>query len=371
MQAAVRILLLLAALPFGLFATSEVVIRSGPAYDGIIRPEEDCNFKDKTIAAIRIEKAILNDDGKEIGRAVVRSCSKTKSIEEYWVYTLDEHGKVQDKRKDSTRQDDRGRIVETTTHTWDDGQESIERYQMTYDSEDRLLEERMTANDGETRTSRHTYDDRGDTVVTNIGENGTVESITKFRYDDQHHLLARTSDKGPETHCKYDLQRRLVEETSGVGESRSTYLYTYDEQGRPLSKRLLVGSSQQSTWVNGFSYWPNGLIKEEWLFRPPPSQPGLDPPGLTFQSYAYDEHDHLTQEWVYRQTREDSAKKFLIPVDNRLETFGASNGLPLFTYTYDSHGNWIKAVETQVSEADEPASEREVTAITYRQIEYR
>lgn len=58
-------------------------------------------------------------------------------------------------------------------------------------------------------------------------------------------------------------------------------------------------------------------------------------------------------------------------VDGRLETFGTSNCLRSFAYTYDSHGNWIKAVETQLSDPDEPASEREVIAITYRVIGYR
>jgi YD repeat-containing protein len=372
MQAAVKVLLLLSALPFGLFATSSVVIRSGPPYAGIIHPEEDCNFKNKMIAAIRIEKAILNEDGKEIGRAVVGSCSKTGSTEEYWFYTLDERGKVTDTRQDSTRQDNRGRIVEIITRTWDDGRESVERYHTTYDSDGRLLEGRRIESDGETHTSRYTYEDGGNMVVsTEFNKDGKVESVSTSRYNDQHHLLAETRDKGTETRYKYDVRGRLVEEVWRVGGSRSTYLYTYDEQGRPLSKRLLVGPSQQNAWVGGFSYWSNGLIKDEWLFRSPASQSSFDPPGLTLESYAYDEHDRLTQEWVYRQTREGLPQRFLVPVDGRLEIFGSSNGLRSFAYTYDSHGNWIKAVETQLSDPDEPASEREVAAITYRQIGYR
>jgi hypothetical protein len=35
------------------------------------------------------------------------------------------------------------------------------------------------------------------------------------------------------------------------------------------------------------------------------------------------------------------------------------------------HGNWVKAVETRLSSPDEPPSQREVTSILYRQIEYR
>lgn len=372
MQAPVRFLLLFAAWRLSLFVTSAVVIRSGPAYEGIVEPQNDCGFRDKAISAIRIDQAILNEDGQEIGRATICACSKTKSAEEYWSYTLDEGGLVQDKRKDIVRFDDRGHIIEIATHTWDDNQEVIHRAQMTYDAEGRLSEDRTLESDGETQISRHTYDEWGNLITSaETDRNGNPLFVIAFRYDDQHHVLAKMKDGKPESYSRYDLQGRLIEEVSGTGENKITYLYTYDGQGRPLSKRLLAGPSQQLQWVNGFSYWPNGLIKEDWLFRPATAYPSWESPGLRLESYAYDENDHVTQEWTYSQGGKGARKNFVIPVNGRLETFGASNGLPSFAYTYDSHGNWNKAVETMLSDSSEPASKREIQSIFYRQIDYR
>jgi YD repeat-containing protein len=372
MQAAVRLLLLLAVLPISLFATSSVDIRIGPAYDGLVHPSVDCILKDKTVKAIRIETAIFNDDGQEIRRATLRTCSKTDSAEEFWIYSLDEDGSVRKREKDTTRFDDHDRVIEQIFHTWTEKSEvemkgeQVLRHQITYDAAGKPLDFRMIDSDGSAHTSRSTFDDRGDEVaVTGIDSDGEIEFVTQYQFDDQHHRISESTDRGPVDHrYKYDPQGRLIEEITGEGESRNTVLYTYDEGGRQLSKSTFVGLSPRMQWRHGFSYWPNGYIKEEW---------SLDSQGTAarFESYAYDEHDHMTQNWVYNPGKNGEVLKFLVTVDGHLQSFGGSNGLPIITYAYDSHSSWVEAVETKLSDYNEPASEREVTAIFYRQIEYR
>jgi YD repeat-containing protein len=373
MQAGVKSLFFIAVLPVALLATSAVTLRFGPAHRAVIRPEEDCHFEDKTVQAIRIERAILDDDGKETGRAVVGSCSKTKLTEDYWTYTLDERGKVQSKQNTTVRFDDRGQFIEQANRTWgDDGQEDLMQFQTTYDPQGRPSVER-TIDDSGAHAVRYTYNDVGDQVtVTRFDQDGKVESVDTLRYDDEHHLIEKIPQDGVATSYRYDAQGQLSEEIfhSGGGEQNAV-VYAYDAQGRQLSKRSLAGPARAVVTINGFSYWPNGLIKGEWLLRPTTAPPSYDPPGLTFEHWAYDEHNHLAEEWAYSQTRDELPKRFVVLVDDQLETFGTSNGLRSYAYTYDSHGNWVKAVETQLSDNDDPGSGREVTAITYRQIAYR
>jgi hypothetical protein len=366
MQAAVRPLLLLALLPIGLFATSSVDIRIGPAYNGLVHPGVDCILKDKTIKAIRIETAIFNNDWQEIRRATIRTCSKTESAEELWIYSLDDDGSVRKREKDTTRFDNHGRTIEQVFHTWTEKNEEVVRHQITYDAAGKPLEFRMIDDDGSAHAFRSTFDERGDEVmVTSIDSDGEIDSVWQYQFDDQHHRISESMNHGPVDHrYKHDPQGRLIEEIVGEGESRNTFLYMYDEGGRQLSKSTLVGSSPRSQRRDEFSYWPNGYIKEEW---------SLDSQGTAarFESYAYDEHDHMTQNWVYNCGKNGEPLKFIVTVDGHLQTFGASNGLPIITYIYDSHGSWVKAVETKLSDYNEPTSEREVTAIFYRQIDYR
>jgi hypothetical protein len=156
----------------------------------------------------------------------------------------------------------------------------------------------------------------------------------------------------------------LIERISGQGETRTVLRYAYDEEGRPISYRQTYGSSPERTWTSGYSYWPSGLIKEEWQ---------LDEHGLPtkYSWYDYDEHKHYTQEWTYTPALKDRPENFVHLVDGHLRAFGETNGLPVITYTYDAHGNWVKATETRRSSPADPGSEREVTSIIYRQIEYR
>lgn len=359
-------------LPISLFGSS-VDLRIGPAYDGLVDPSVDCTLKDKTIKAIRIETAIFDDDGKEIRRALLGTCSKTEFAEENWIYSLDDDGRVRKREKDTTQIDDNGRIIEAARHTWTeqskeetDGEEFV-RYQNTYDPAGRPLDFRIIDTDGSAHTWRNTLDDRGDAVVvTSIDSDGEIESVDRYQFDDQHHPISESTNNGPVDHrYRYDPRGRLMEEITGDGENRNTVLYTYDEAGRQLSKSTFAGPSpRRPSWQDGFSYWPNGYIKEEWRLN-------WQGAATSFESYAYDGHDHLTQNWVYNPGRNDQPQKFLAIVDGHIQTFGGSNGLLLITYTYDSHGNWVKAVESKLSVASEPASKRGVTAILYQQIEYR
>jgi hypothetical protein len=50
--------------------------------------------------------------------------------------------------------------------------------------------------------------------------------------------------------------------------------------------------------------------------------------------------------------------------------FDGTNGLRSISYTYDSHGNWIKAVETGLSSDRDSHSGRIIHAVTYRAIHY-
>lgn len=97
-----------------LFATSTVEIRQ----EGLTRPDEDCLSNNETVRAVRIETAIFDDDGQEIRRAPIRTCLKSKSTKEEWVFTLDEDGRVLKREKDVTRLDDHGRDIEYAVYTW-------------------------------------------------------------------------------------------------------------------------------------------------------------------------------------------------------------------------------------------------------------
>jgi YD repeat-containing protein len=284
------------------------------------------------------------------------------------VFTLDEDGSVLKREKDVTRLDDHRREIEYLVYTWADRKMFTARYETTYDSQGRILQTRTVDEEGLANIVRYSLDERGDPVVaTHIDSDGEIDYVTRSRYDGEHHLLSeRTGGNGPgdTTYLKYDDRGRLIERISGQGEARTVLRYTYDEEGRPISYLHVIGSSPERTWTGGYSYWPSGLIKEAWT---------LDEHGVPtkYSSYAYDERKHHRQEWVYTRAVNDRPENFVVLVDGHLTAFGETNGLPLITYTYDAHGNWVKAIETRLSSPSDPSSEREVTSITYRQIEYR
>lgn len=86
--------------------------------------------------------------------------------------------------------------------------------------------------------------------------------------------------------------------------------------------------------------------------------------------YEYDKRGHHTKEWVYELRPESTGHgRFKVDVDGREFMFDRTNGLPSTVYTYDSHGNWVKAVVTRISE-DGTESSRRVTERTYRKVEY-
>lgn len=245
---------------------------------------------------------------------------------------------------------------------------STTRYETTYDSQGRVLQIRTIDEEGLANTVQYGLDERGDPVVTTtLNSDGSIDYVTRSRYDDEHHLLCESTDfhgQGDTTCFKYDDRGRLIERSSGQGETKTVLRYVYDEEGRPISYRQNYGPSPERTWTGGYSYWPSGLIKEEWQ---------LDEQGLPtkYSSYAYDEHKHYTQEWIYTRDLKDEPENFVVLVDGHLRGFRNSNGLPTIAYTYDAHGNWVKAIETRLSSPADPGSEREVTSIIYRQIEYR
>jgi len=51
--------------------------------------------------------------------------------------------------------------------------------------------------------------------------------------------------------------------------------------------------------------------------------------------------------------------------------FDRTNGLRSTSYTYDSRGNWIKAVVTRLSSDRDLNSNRIIDSVTYRIIKYR
>lgn len=365
-EAAVKLLSAAALSQIGcicLFATSAVEIR----HEGLTRPEEDCLSEDETVRVVRIEAAVFGDDGQEIRRAPIRTCLKSKSNKEEWVFTLDEDGSVLKRERNVTRLGDHGRVIEYAVYTWADGKMSSTRYETTYDSQGRVLQTQTVDEEGSADTLQYVLDERGDPVVTtNIDSEGEINYVTRSRYDDKHHLLFERTDGegGDTTSFKYDDRGRLIERISGRSETRTVFRYEYDEEGRPISYRQIYGSSPERTWTGGYSYWPGGLIKEEWQLH----QQGLP---TKYSSYAYDDYKHYRQEWIYTRALKDEPENFVLIVDGHVRTFGQSNGLPVITYTYDAHGNWVKAIETRLSSPAHPGSEREVTSIIYRQIEYR
>ena len=139
-----------------------VTIRPGRAYDGLTPPIQDCFSKDKTIKAVRIETAICDDEGQEIRRAAVRTCSKTDKDEQVWVYNLDDDGVVLSKEQQVTCFDEHGRQSEHVVRTWAEGSLSAARYQSRYDAESRLVEIRNIDEDGTTNTVEYALDNRGD-----------------------------------------------------------------------------------------------------------------------------------------------------------------------------------------------------------------
>jgi hypothetical protein len=176
----------------------------------------------------------------------------------------------------------------------------------------------------------------------------------------------------------YNDQGQLLEEIFNWQNSPARYVYEYNKSGRPRSIETITGSIPASTEdVYGrcgdcgvfpgkttYRYNDDGLLTEERVI-----QPGNQL--IRLSEYAYDGHRHHTREWIYSADPSGkSARDVRLHIDGEDLLFDATNGLRSISYTYDSHGNWIKATETRLSSDRDLNSKRIVDSITSRAIEY-
>lgn len=138
----------------------------------------------------------------------------------------------------------------------------------TYDDRGNLTQKLARGEDGNREPvsdAWHLYYTNG--VLTSEVEQTDVGATTNI-YDRQGRLLCATGPYNVQT-CTYDDKGNLVSEVwrdhSG---GESTYVYTYDEEGRKLTQRHIWDGEEQENHIT-YTYHPNGNLQceEEYYFE--------------------------------------------------------------------------------------------------------
>ena len=370
------------ALPV-LLTGQQIRLTTGP-WGGLAENEQDCSVQGR-VQSIRITRSEIEDDGHQGARQATAKCifDRKGRIFDYWQYS--DYGNGKHTQRTLSLFDSRNRPVEVDDFDMNKDPKRPQRLLVKWDAKDRELETRSIDSDGSVNYWVSVeYDSQKDTVkqTHHDGSTGKIRSTTIRQYDTSHHLIhEEIRNINPDTESKETFRNndagQRIEAFYGEGES-ARYIYAYDEHGR-LSSETVTGPIPTRTGnAHGFCgdcgaflgkttyrYDDNGLITEERTI-----QPGNILVGLS--RYAYDGHGNHTRLWVYRANPSDKRpSKFRAQVDGEDLLFNWTNGLRSISYTYDSHGNWIKAVETQLSSNIDADSGRVISSITYRSIRYR
>lgn len=277
-----------------------------------------------------------------------------------------------------------------------------------YDSQDREIELDMFGDEDRNNPTRHiTKWDRsgrmietqdfdsggpvGDRTIYHYSSNGDI--IKESSYDDaghltseitrafdSHHHLISAESLGAELAAvskqiySYNTRGQKTEEVFLSDTNAERHVFTYRQDGRLSSAETIVQNPPPGASAYGlcsdcgpypgktlFYYNRKGLLEEEQTIQPPDRI-------VKLSRYRYDTHGRRTQEWVYEAHASSKTPPIAtLKVNGRSVSFTRTNGLPTAVYTYDAHGNWIKAVITESSSA---SSRSESPEILRRKIVY-
>jgi hypothetical protein len=264
----------------------------------------------------------------------------------------------------------------------------LHRHTYKFDSQGRCSEEQDVDSDGESdgRTT-YEYESQKDSIrETTYTSEGRVFSIQDRKYSPDHRLLFEkgSENRSDQDSLDYQWSRAYRYDAQGNQTDMFSYqqsaleahwIWTYDERRRLTSSQLIVADPAKDQHAYGFcgdcglssgrticNYDSNDRITEERVFQP-------DDKLVRLNSYKYDDHGNRTREWVYEFGPSGvNQQKTTLKLDGTEYVATWSNGLPTSTFSYDSHGNWIKKVSSSRTAA--PDAKAQITSITYRVIEY-
>ena len=368
-----------------LVSAQQILLATGPTA-GLADNQSDCSFQG-SVRSIRIEHSEIEEDGHEGQRELTAKFifDRNGREREYWrFYDQGQYGKV------ITRYvflyDPQGRVIETDTFDMKEDARRPQRLLTKYDSEGREWETRSLDTDGsiDNRTVRE-YDARGDAVKeTAYGFEGKISSVEIRQYDTAHHVIRQEiRNMIPESVStkifRYNEKGQRLETFLDWEDGPAHYVYEYDEHGR-LSSVETISGPIPAHMGNGYGFCDDcgvfpgkttfrhdnrGLLTEERVIQPGNKL-------IRLSEYAYDARGHHVREWVYSTNPSGGhPSEIKLRVGDEDLLFDRTNGLRSTSYTYDSRGNWIKAVVTRLSSDRDLNSNRIIDSVTYRIIKYR
>ena len=325
-----------------------------------------------------VERSLFDRGGRVLEYAHLFRASPTRTAYQVFRYIYDSKSRIHEEDMF-----DASSLQKSAKHA------NLQRHIYKYDSQGRCIEEHNIDSDGESSGSTtYTYDNQGDSIrETDYSSAGKVESIEDREYAPDHRLLfekTRENRSGQGSSFDYQWSREhrydaqgnhtnMLSYQQGVLEAR--WVWTYDERRRLISSQVIVSDPAKDQHTYGFcgdcglsagrtiyTYDSNGRITEERVLQPGDKLVGLE-------RYSYDAHGNRTREWVYQFGSTDaSQQKTAVKLDGAEQLATWTNGLPTNTFSYDSHGNWIKKIT--ITQTGATAAEARITSLTYRQIEY-
>jgi len=264
----------------------------------------------------------------------------------------------------------------------------LQHHTYKFDSKGRCIEEQTIDNQGKSYGSTiYEYDSQGNpTRETGYSSAGQIKSVEERKYGPDHRLLIENTRENRSSQGslfdyrwsrehRYDAQGNQTDMFSyqqGVPEAH--WVWTYGERRRLTSSQVIVSDPAKDQHLYGFcgdcglssgkgtyKYDNSDRIIEERAFQPGDELVRLN-------RYSYDDHGNRTREWVYKfGPPQASRQKTIEKLDGIEQAPTWNNGLPTNTFSYDSHGNWIKKVSTR--ETGSLDAKAPITSIAYRVIE--
>ena len=354
-------------------ASGDTVVIPPP---GLEPNPSDCSFTGQ-VKAVRIETARVNPDGSEGARTLSRRCSFDRQAHSLKVWSYP------DEQLFTSIYDAQGHNIESDIANLSHPRHTY-RHVVTFDAHGRAIESKSFEPDGTLNYHTvYTFDARGDLIKeTSYDDSGHPANTTVSVYDSGHHLLSakfsgRNGGVFSADFFRYDQAGRVIERTIRSPAGTTLYRFSYEQQGRVQSVETIPQNPAPPESANLYGicgdcgpfpgrtithYDDRGRILEIQVIQPPDKL-------IQLSRYAYDAQGHHTEDWTYYQNpSQDHPLAITLQLDGKNVSFDRSNGLPSTTYTYDSHGNWIKAVVTTISSAEPNA--RRISAVTHRSLKY-
>ena len=345
----------------------------------------DCAFVG-LVKSIRVERIAFAEDKQERGREPTAFCTFTRNgseLDATYVSDKDESGR----RAQHFRNfyDPQGRQREVDVFDDEDSTHPNRHVLSKRDANGRVTEMEDFGSDG-TLDQRTVYQfSRGGDNVKEVsyGDKGQVEWTITRQFDSRHHVLRAESrdistGRATETSDFYNSRGQKVKEFLRSGNNSVLYVFEYDGDGRLSAKETIVENPQEAEMPNMYGLCSDcGEFSGKTIYR-------YDRKGFLIEAqaiqlpdrivelrrYEYDEHGHRTKDWIYQADPLQKVPPIVtIPVDGRATSFSRTNDLPLTTYTYDEHENWIKAVITVLA-SDQRSSKRQISEVLARKIAY-